>query len=89
MSESPESNYRRAFLVLEEPIREADYMVSIVANLVHDLFESYGEQEGENEVLTMPMRDHDRLIWAVGRASESAAKVGQAFEAACRAGTAA
>ena len=39
MSESPESNYRRAFLVLEEPIREADYMVSIVANLVHDLFE--------------------------------------------------
>lgn len=64
-------------------------MVSIVANLVHDLFKSYGEQEGENEVLTMPMRDHDRLIWAVGRASESAAKVGQAFEAACRAGTAA
>ena len=83
-AKSPKRNYQRAIIDLEEPIREADYMVSIAADLLHHLFDSYGEQDGEDELLRMSMRDHDRLLFVVDKAREYAAKANEAFESASR-----
>jgi len=55
----------KAYLALEDPVHGLANMADIMSHLAADVLDSVSKTEGENRVITMLIREHERLMFAI------------------------